>query len=488
MQVVNYRSALEQRNRRIILENLANAGGEKQFLKLRDETELPQDTFEHHLAILTRNNIISVVGDTVRLERKTPLCYIFDSPNIPYIYLGLLGGERKERSEAETETALKLLQKENLQFSRVTVFTTEKGKKEWEGVAPQNVEWKLLEDREIRRIETIESKVEANLADLVKNYIVVMDCTCLTKPATIAYYKIASKHNIPLIYVYEDRKELTWILSREDLKKKLLPPQKQKEKVREKTPPEEARHIKIYQNIFKGEKERWKRALENLASDGKSVGIRDLGRRAGVKPNTLTYIIKSLKGKGIVTYIPKLCAELTHKTPLCYIFGSKKVPYAYLGLLGKREGRSEAETQTAQTLLKEEIEKQKPPEENSQKGEVTFDMVIVFESYKYVSEWEGVAPKNIYWRLLDDEEITSVETIETKVEEVLKELIRTDIVIMDCTGLTKPATIAYYKLAEKYQVPLVYVYEDEKELTWLISKEDLKKQLLAATEKEQMQD
>jgi len=50
-------------------------------------------------------------------------------------------------------------------------------------------------------------------------------------------------------------------------------------------------------------------------------------------------------------------------------------------------------------------------------------------------------------------------------------------VVIDCTSATKPATIAYYELAQEYMAPLIYVYEDGRSIKWLISKDTLKRKL-----------
>lgn len=238
---MDYRSALEQRNRRAILEELAKAGGQNQSLPLKGSVGLSQNTFGHQINILRMNNVISIEGDKIRLERKTPLCYIFNSTKIPYAYLGLLG-ERKGRSESETETALKLLAKENFPKEnsqsekdqkheiKVTVFETYKSIPEWENITPSNINWHLLRDEEITNVKTVEEKVEQVLKELIRNHILVMDCTALNKPATIAYYKLAEKYMIPLIYVYEDEKELIWLISKEDIKRELLPPTEKDER------------------------------------------------------------------------------------------------------------------------------------------------------------------------------------------------------------------------------------------------------------------
>ncbi|MEM3390598.1 MAG: hypothetical protein QW491_14515, partial [Thermoproteota archaeon] len=58
-----------------------------------------------------------------------------------------------------------------------------------------------------------------------------------------------------------------------------------------------------------------------------------------------------------------------------------------------------------------------------------------------------------------------------------KKILERHVVILDCTGLTKPATLALYELARTYCAPLVYVFEPEKRLQWCISKESIAKRL-----------
>jgi len=67
----------------------------------------------------------------------------------------------------------------------------------------------------------VKNKVLPQLTSLLKEYIVIMDCTSATKPATIAYYELAQTYQIPLIYVYEETKELKWLISKETIKEKL---------------------------------------------------------------------------------------------------------------------------------------------------------------------------------------------------------------------------------------------------------------------------
>ena len=221
MRVVDYKSVLGKKNTRSILGTLAHVGGEIRFSDLWRSTGISKSTLNYNLVILARREIISREKGLIRLKYKTPLCYIFDSPKTPYAYLGLLG-ERGGRSESETETAIKLLENEGFTFKRVTILTTHRCAAEWEEAAPSNANWYLLKDQEISMVETIESKTEAHLPDLTRDYILIMDCTSATNPATIAYYKIAIRHKIPLIYVYEKKRTLTWIISKEDLHKELM--------------------------------------------------------------------------------------------------------------------------------------------------------------------------------------------------------------------------------------------------------------------------
>ena len=191
------------------------------FSEIVKNTGIPKSSLDYNLAILAKKGIINREKGTIHLDYKTPLCFIFDSPRIPYAYLGLLG-ERSERIESETETAIQLFKDLGVLFEKIVVATTHRAVAEWESLTHLNVEWCLLSDEEISRVNTVEEKVLPRLVELMRNYRVVMDCTSATKPATIAYYRLATLFRVPLIYVYESRKELIWVISREDLKRELI--------------------------------------------------------------------------------------------------------------------------------------------------------------------------------------------------------------------------------------------------------------------------
>jgi len=50
--------------------------------------------------------------------------------------------------------------------------------------------WILCYEDEIINIDTIKDKVTPQLESLMKDFIVIIDCTSATKPATIAYYEL----------------------------------------------------------------------------------------------------------------------------------------------------------------------------------------------------------------------------------------------------------------------------------------------------------
>jgi hypothetical protein len=83
-----------------------------------------------------------------------PLCLIFDSLRT-YDYYWLLGG-RCEWEESETETVVNLLKEHRIIFEKNVAATTHGTAAEWEKLTYLNVEWCLLDDEEISRVNLIE--------------------------------------------------------------------------------------------------------------------------------------------------------------------------------------------------------------------------------------------------------------------------------------------------------------------------------------------
>ena len=68
----------------------------------------------------------------------------------------------------------------------------------------------------------MKQKIENVLKELVKDYIVIADCTSLNKIFTIALYSLAIDYGVPLIYIYENEKKLIWLRSEEDVLKEIF--------------------------------------------------------------------------------------------------------------------------------------------------------------------------------------------------------------------------------------------------------------------------
>lgn len=223
-----------------------------------------------------------------------------------------------------------------------------------------------------------------------------------------------------------------------------------------------------YKGLERSNRKYVRKILGLLLKEGKEFRFSDLQAKLDIpasKKSTLYTNIEALRHLNFITKDERGPIRLKFKTPLCFIADTPKVPYAYLGLLGVREGRRVSETETAVKIL-----------ENLG---FRFDRVIVVTTQEAIGSWSNaIDPKlRVEWHTLSKEELNRIEKVKARVAPKLFELMEKFNVIMDCTSGIRPAGIAYYNLAIQYKVPLTYVYEPEKELIWLISKEDLEREL-----------
>ncbi|MEM2740276.1 MAG: hypothetical protein QXQ29_05705 [Candidatus Bathyarchaeia archaeon] len=217
--IPDYRGALSLEKSRRVVKALASKSGVANFSELERLSSVKGSVLKYHLDRLIRFNIIEEeVRGTYRLRFKTPLCWIYDSL-VDYAYLGLLG-RRAGRREPEPATALRLLEEQDIKPRLVYVVTSIDALKEWVDLK-LTYQWILCYNDEILDIDAIIGKVRPQLEALLREYIVVMDCTSLTKPATIAYYDLAATYYVPLIYIYEDAEQLKWLISKDKLKNML---------------------------------------------------------------------------------------------------------------------------------------------------------------------------------------------------------------------------------------------------------------------------
>jgi hypothetical protein len=217
----NYEKAFEHDNRRKIIKAIAEAGGVAGFSKIMQTTGVKDNNLVFHLSFLIRYGIIEQIAEgPYALRYKTPLYFIFGKnqekeEKISYSYIGLLG-EREERTEPETTVALKLLKKDGLEANLVYIVTSTAGANSWKENKLE-AQWILCDGDAITDIDKIRRKVSLLVRDLIREHLVIMDCTSFNKPATIALYELAQKYLVPLIYVYEPKQRLKWLISKEQL-------------------------------------------------------------------------------------------------------------------------------------------------------------------------------------------------------------------------------------------------------------------------------
>ncbi len=217
----NYPVAFSVENSRKVAEAIARNGGVATFSQIQVLSGVKGSVLNHHLNRLQRLKIIErEVKGTYRLAYKTPLCFLYKSKTkIPIAYFGLLG-RRESRTEPEPKIATELLETEKLKPDLAFVVTSPEALNEWKNLKlPYN--WILCYEEEIIDIDSVKRKILPQLTGLLKEYIVIMDCTSATKPATIAYYELAQTYYAPLIYIYEETKKLKWIISKETIVKQL---------------------------------------------------------------------------------------------------------------------------------------------------------------------------------------------------------------------------------------------------------------------------
>lgn len=217
----DYRLALSTKNSRRVIEAIAKAGGVASFSEIQSISKVRGSVLTHHLNRLQRFHVIErEVKGTYRLTYKTPLCFIYPpKTKVSIAYFGLLG-KKDSRSEPEPQFAMKILESEELKPDLAYVTTSPEALNDWKDLKLP-YQWILCYEDEIANVDAVKRKVLPQLESLLRNHIVIMDCTSATKPATIAYYELAQTYIIPLIYIYEETGELKWLISKDSIKEKL---------------------------------------------------------------------------------------------------------------------------------------------------------------------------------------------------------------------------------------------------------------------------
>jgi len=204
------------------------------------------------------------------------------------------------------------------------------------------------------------------------------------------------------------------------------------------------------------------KVLQALSKHGGVSSFSTLEKETGLRAGLLLHHLNRLRSLGIVETEVKGTYRLRFNTPLCYAFGARNIPYAYVGLLGRRDSSKKPEPEVALSLLKE------------QRIDPTISYVLT--SPEAIADWK-TERLGYQWILCYGDEMIDIDEIQKKLHPPLRTLLGEYSVIMDCTSSTKPATIAYYEIAQRFLIPCIYVSEEKKSLRWLISKETIRRKL-----------
>lgn len=214
-----YREAFSNEKSLDVAYVIASKGGVASFSDIEAQSRVKGSTLKYHLDRLIQQGVLKALArGTYGLKYKTPICYLFET-NTPIAYMGLLG-RRNNRTEPETEIAVKLLEEEKHKVGLKYVVTSPESLIEWKSLK-LDCQWILCYGDEIIDIDAVKAKVVPQLQALLKEYVVVLDCTSATKPASIAFYEMAQEYLVPLIYIYEKTQSLKWLISKETIKRRL---------------------------------------------------------------------------------------------------------------------------------------------------------------------------------------------------------------------------------------------------------------------------
>jgi predicted DNA-binding transcriptional regulator len=222
-----------------ILAHIVRRGGSMRYSEIKRELGMPDGTLNHNLNRLIGEVLLEKVGDTglYRLPSQTP--WLFFSENRErlresFVYVGLLGKMRDEVEEPVYRTAISLLSKEpdpstdprswglGVRPKYVYIMTGEEAKSSWTGL--QDVDsWILLSEDELWDIDRVEEKLLKMIEPLMRDHAIILDSTGDGKPPALAFYEVANKKLIPLIYIHRtpNARRLRWLISPDDILRKL---------------------------------------------------------------------------------------------------------------------------------------------------------------------------------------------------------------------------------------------------------------------------
>jgi len=227
------------RNAAKILAHIVRRGGSMRYSEIKRELGMPDGTLNHNLNRLIGEGLLEKVGDTglYRLPSQTP--WLFFSENKgglreSLVYVGLLGKMRDEIEEPVYRTAINLLSGEpdpstdprswglGVRPKYVYIVTSEEAKSSWTGL--QDVDsWILLSEDDLWDIDRVEERLLKIIEPLMRDHAIILDSTGDGKPPALAFYEVASRKLIPLIYIHRTphTRKLRWLISPDDILRRL---------------------------------------------------------------------------------------------------------------------------------------------------------------------------------------------------------------------------------------------------------------------------
>jgi hypothetical protein len=494
----DYDMAVRTRYGRMVLETLGKLGGEATFEDIKEEAQknnvrFSLDTLSYYLdseeSDLRRSNVIEKVGDRYRLKHRTTFCWLMGG-NVPITFIGMLG-LREYNPEPEPKTFLFLLEENKEEIgpgpidkNSAYILTTSRAMGEWgsevKGLGIEMEHFIECSQYDIQNIGSMKAKVLFLLnLDEMRDKIVVLDCTGLTKPATIAFYEVARDFYFPLVYVYG--RSFRLLISREYVRERLFIEGW-----------ESGPYDRLLERIHKSEqiREDLLRILNFIGQKNGVAGFNQIGRSlgyvwykkedAGGKGGKVSKVTKGemlkrrltiLVNAGLVEQVAKGGPyKLKYKTPFYWLnTPTEETEFAYYGLLGDRKRAGwEIETRTALTLLRKEYN-------------ITPTHIIILTTPKGYDAWymelremeKEYRFSKFHYNTCLEHMIEDFNAMKDYLESDIQRWLEKNVVIFDCTGLTKPATLALYEIARTYYAPLIYIYGRDGEgiIHWIIEKD-----------------
>ncbi|RLG07656.1 hypothetical protein DRO64_10780 [Candidatus Bathyarchaeota archaeon] len=227
------------RNAIKILAHIVRKGGSMRYSEIRRELRMPDGTLNYNVNRLIAEGLLKKVGDTglYRLPSQTP--WLFFSENKErlkesLVYVGLLGKMRDEVEEPVYRTAISLLSREpdpsmhprtwglGVKPKYVYIVTSEEAKSSWTGLRDVD-SWILLSEDDLWDIDRVEERLLKIIEPLMSNHAIILDSTGDGKPPALAFYEVANKKLIPLIYIHRtpNMRRLRWLISPDDILRRL---------------------------------------------------------------------------------------------------------------------------------------------------------------------------------------------------------------------------------------------------------------------------